>query len=249
MLSVSTIAKPSLENLGKFIFAMPWLVFGIQHFMYAGFLENLVPAYMPYRIFWVYLAGVGMFAAGVSLLINVKSPLAALCLGIMLACFILQLHVPLIYSDLSNNQNWMRGIQDLSIASVAFMLSGHVQLRKAMSYIYVVTIFIFGVYHFFGFKFITAKAPDYLPYTFLWDYFLGILLCVSSVAWLLNQHIKIAAMVIGCSLLVLVLLQLPVLFTDIKNPLKWVVIMLELCIASGAFVLIRFQNSFNPKSA
>lgn len=240
---------PSLENLGKFIFAIPWLVFGIQHFMYVGFLENLVPAYMPYRIFWVYLAGVGMFAAGVSLLINVKSPLAAFCLGIMLGCFILQLHVPLINADVGNNQNLMRGLQDLTIASVAFMLSDRLRLSKVAAYIYVVTIFIYGVYHFFGVKFITAKAPDYLPYTSLWDYFLGILVCISSVAWLLNRHTKIAAIIIGLSLLAFVLLQLPVLFADIKNPLKWVVIMLEFCIASGAFVLIRFQKSVNPKSA
>jgi uncharacterized membrane protein len=232
----------TLEKSGKYIFAIPWMVIGVQHFMYPDFLENLVPDYMPFRLFWVYFTGVGMIAAAASIIINVKSELAAVGLGVMLTCFIIQLHIPIISADVSNIQSWTRALQDLTIVSIAFMLSGRNELINATRYIYAACIFIFGAQHFLDLKFMTAKAPDYLPLTFIWNWLLGIVLCLAGIGMFTIRFFRISALTIGISLLGFVILQLPSLLADIKNPIKWIIMMLELVISSGAFILISFQK-------
>ena len=119
------------KSLGKTIrillvlFAVPWLVFGIQHFMYADFVATLVPAYFPARLFWAYFTGTAMVAAGISFIVNRMAWLAAALLGTMLVMFILLIHIPKLIGDSSVIQNWTRALQDIALASIAFMLAGN----------------------------------------------------------------------------------------------------------------------------
>ena len=39
------------------------IVFGAQHFMYAAFIATLIPAWIPFHLFWVYFTGAGFIVA------------------------------------------------------------------------------------------------------------------------------------------------------------------------------------------
>ena len=56
----------ALLNLGKYLFAVPFLIFGAFHFMSAEQMGGMVP--IPGGAIWVYLTGIGMIAAAVSIL-------------------------------------------------------------------------------------------------------------------------------------------------------------------------------------
>ncbi len=56
------------QTLGRFFVAISLVVFGVQHFMYGGFVAGLVPAWMPGRLFWAYFVGVAFFAAAAGIL-------------------------------------------------------------------------------------------------------------------------------------------------------------------------------------
>src|SRR5689334_6233097 len=105
------------------LFGIPWIVFGIQHFMYAGFVRDLVPAYMPVRIFWVYLTGVAMIAAGTGFIIRRQAQLAAFLLSCMLLLFILMLHPLLVAKEPQVGVHWTRVMQDIAIMGAAFGLA------------------------------------------------------------------------------------------------------------------------------
>jgi hypothetical protein len=49
-------------RLGRFLFALPLLVFGIQHSMYARYVATLVPSWIPGHLFWAYFVGVAFIA-------------------------------------------------------------------------------------------------------------------------------------------------------------------------------------------
>jgi len=49
---------------------------------------------MPFPIVWIYLTGVALLAAALSILINKKMKLATLLLAIMLVIFALSMHLP-----------------------------------------------------------------------------------------------------------------------------------------------------------
>ena len=57
------------------------IIFGAQHFMYAAFIATLIPAWIPFHLFWVYFTGTGFIIAGLSIASGVLARLAALGLS------------------------------------------------------------------------------------------------------------------------------------------------------------------------
>ena len=80
------------RTLGRFLFAIPFLLFGVMHFMFGGQMADLVP--LPLGIIWVYVTGVALIAASVSIMIGKKDKLATGLLGILLVLFALLVHIP-----------------------------------------------------------------------------------------------------------------------------------------------------------
>jgi uncharacterized membrane protein len=52
-----------LAQLGRYLFSLPLLIYGLQHFLYASFIATLIPAWMPARLFPAYFTGVAFIAA------------------------------------------------------------------------------------------------------------------------------------------------------------------------------------------
>lgn len=83
-----------LAYAGRIIYALPFVVFGILHFMNATAMAGIVPAYIPGGAFWVYLTGLAFLAAAVAMLVGRYVRLAGILLAAMLAIFVLTIHVP-----------------------------------------------------------------------------------------------------------------------------------------------------------
>jgi uncharacterized membrane protein len=230
------------------VFAVPWIIFGIQHFMYVDFVAKIVPAYFPAGWFWAYLTGAAMIAAGVSFIVNKKSSLAAALLGTMLLMFIVLIHVPTIAGD-SSAINWTRALQDLAIACIAFMLAGSVSKEKSKSeflenvgkssrFLFALLLIIFGVQQFLNLDFLTAKVPDYLPLRIFWVYLTGAAMIVTGVSVLANKKARPTAILTGVFLLTINLLYHGYLLANgLHNPLNWTAAMLDLAITCGVFIL------------
>jgi uncharacterized membrane protein len=80
---------------GRVLFGLCLVVLGVQHFMYAGFVASLVPAWIPGGgLFWNYATGVGMIAAGLAIGAHRLAAAAGLLLALMLGAFVVTLHAP-----------------------------------------------------------------------------------------------------------------------------------------------------------
>ncbi|NBC19418.1 MAG: DoxX family membrane protein [Bacteroidetes bacterium] len=109
----------STLKLGRILFALPFAVFGILHFMNASAMAGMVP--LPGGVFWVYLTGVALIAAAVSMLIGKYARLAALLLGVMLFIFVLSIHLP---DLLGGNQQAMSNLlKDFALGGAAWALA------------------------------------------------------------------------------------------------------------------------------
>jgi uncharacterized membrane protein len=232
----------------QIMFAVPWLIFGTQHFLYVDFVAGLVPQYFPVRTFWAYFTGAAMIAAGVSFIVNKKARLAAVLLGAMLLIFVLLMHVPKITGD-SSAIDWTRTLQDLAIASTAFMLAGALPKRKTENgivdkiarlsrYLFAILLIIFGVQQFLNLDFLTAKVAPYLPLRIFWVYLTGAAMVITGASVLVNKKARLAAFALGTLMLILnVLLHVYLLASAPHNPLYWTAAMLDLAITCGAFIL------------
>lgn len=230
------------------VFGVPWLVFGIQHFMYADFVAGLVPSYFPGRLFFAYFTGAAMFAAGVSLLVNIKARLATTLLGVMLLAFVLLIHIPKLAGD-ATVMNWTRAFQDVAIASAAFMLAGALSrqeterglfkiVAKLSCYMFAALLIVFGVYQFLNLDFLTAKVAPYLPLRMFWVYVTGTAMVVTAVSIFFRKKTMVTALALGIWILILnLLLHVHQLAGSPYNPIYWTGAMLELAITCGVFVL------------
>jgi uncharacterized membrane protein len=106
-----------LGKLGRLLFAGSMVIFGVQHFMYAGFIATLVTPWIPGHLFWVYLTGVGMIAAGLCMAIKKLGALAATWLGIMFLLWVIVLHGPRVLAQ-------PRNADELSSLLVALAMGG-----------------------------------------------------------------------------------------------------------------------------
>ncbi len=111
----------NLNKIGQILFALPFGVFGLFHFMMASQMAGAVPSWVPGGIFWVYVTGLALIAAAVSLVINKYAYYAALGLALLLVTFVLTVHLP---GMMGGDQMAMPGLlKDLALAGAALLVA------------------------------------------------------------------------------------------------------------------------------
>ncbi|MBT1706256.1 hypothetical protein, partial [Chryseosolibacter indicus] len=83
-----------LARSGRYMFAFMLTIFGIEHLLGAEFIGNMIPAWIPYHLFWAYFTGVALIAAGLAIFVNIKVRLAMYLLTVMLLLWLVLLHLP-----------------------------------------------------------------------------------------------------------------------------------------------------------
>lgn len=81
-----------MKTIGKYVYATPFLIFGIFHFLKADMYAGIVPSFIPFPVLWVYVTGAGLVAAAISIFINKKTKLATTLLAVLLGLFIVLVH-------------------------------------------------------------------------------------------------------------------------------------------------------------
>lgn len=91
---------------------------GIQHFIFIDFVKTLVPRWIPGDVFWSYVAGVGLAAAGVALITGIKRKLAALIAAWMVFIWFVVLHVPRGFGETASFNEWIAIFEALGVSAV-----------------------------------------------------------------------------------------------------------------------------------
>lgn len=121
-------------SLGRWVFALPFAIFGLFHFLNADAMANyVVPAYLPAKAIWVYLSGAGLIAATVSMLIGKYDKLATTLLGVFLLLLVLMVHLPGAMAGGEGAQASMSMLlKDLALAGAAMMYALNYAKDKAV---------------------------------------------------------------------------------------------------------------------
>ncbi len=119
--------KAMISNLGRILYAVPFIVFGFGHFMNAKMMSGMVP--VPGGVIWIYVTGACLLSAGVSIIIQKKASLACLLLGILLLLFVFSIHLPNLLSHDSTLKmmGFSNTLKDLCLAGAAFYMHGHLR--------------------------------------------------------------------------------------------------------------------------
>src|SRR6267143_1934207 len=87
--------------LPRFFVGIPSLFYGVEHLLHPAYapgvpLQKLTPEWIPGRIFLSYFVGVILIAAGVCLLVNKKTRIAATSLGLVILLTVLWIYLPML---------------------------------------------------------------------------------------------------------------------------------------------------------
>ncbi len=112
-------------NLGKYIFAIPFAIFGVMHLMNADAMAGMAPFG---GAIVVYITGIALIAAAVSIIIGKMDKLATALLALFLLLTVLFVHA----KGLSNAADEMASatamgnlLKDLALAGAAMLYASH----------------------------------------------------------------------------------------------------------------------------
>ncbi len=91
----SCAASPGSRPRRACLLSVFLIVCGVQHYVYAAFVDGMVPAWIPPgQRFWTYVTGASLVAGGAGLLVRPVARLAASMSALMIFLWVLLLHVP-----------------------------------------------------------------------------------------------------------------------------------------------------------
>lgn len=122
-----------LGEIGPWLFAIALIIFGAQHFMYAAYVATLIPGWIPGHLFFTYLSGAGMIAAGTSFATKIYSRLAGILLGSMFLFWVLFLHTPRVLAQVHNKDEWTSAFVALAMCGGAFVVAGTLRRSKEVA--------------------------------------------------------------------------------------------------------------------
>ncbi len=216
---------------GRLLFAIPMGVFGTEHFTDTKFVASIVPSWMPLHAFWVYLVGVSLIAAALSIILEKHARLAATLLGCMFLLFVVLMHIPNIVATHGARLFWAIGLRDTAFSGGAFALAGrHLQRTPSDGAPGLVTLarffvgipaIVFGLEHFLhptlapGVP-LAKLTPAWIPGHLFWAYLTGAALIVCGACIVVSKKERLAAVYLGIViLLVTTFVYLPIM---IANP-------------------------------
>jgi uncharacterized membrane protein len=219
------------QMLGRIFVAISLVVFGIQHFMYGGFVAGLVPLWMPGHLFWAYFVGVAFFAAAVGILYRIMARPAATLLGVMFFLFLVLLHIPRIIGNSGSANEWTSGFVALAMCGLAWALANASPLEerekadpflKLGRYFFALAIVAFGIQHFIYAHFAAGLGPPWFPGRPLWAYLTSGALAAAGTAIFLGRELRLAATLLGTLLLLFFLVvHVPRIVTRLHDPRPW----------------------------
>jgi len=217
--------------LSNLCYAVPLAVFGALHLWGVDFVLPLVPQYMPGRLFWAYLVGVALVAAGLSIAAKIQVRWSGLLVGIMLFLFVAMLDIPGSLSNPGDRFGWTVLIRESSFAGGGWVFAGSAIRGKAGGRLITVgrvliaiAALFFGIEHFLhpgGCPGIPLEklTPAWIPGRLLIGYLTGAILVVAGVFILMAKRTRMAATYLGAWLVLLVLfIYGPILIVSLADP-------------------------------
>jgi cell division protein FtsW (lipid II flippase) len=114
-----------LTKLGRILYAIPFGVFGIVHFIYPDKIGRDVPNFIFGRTLWAYITGLALIAACVSISSRILIKLSTVLLSILLLLFILTIHIPGMGNAATFDAALNALLKDSALLGAALFIAGY----------------------------------------------------------------------------------------------------------------------------
>jgi uncharacterized membrane protein YphA (DoxX/SURF4 family) len=258
-----------IEVCGRVFVAIAMVGFGIQQFLYKGFLAGveLLPERIPGHTIWADLAGAVLIVCGVLIAINKRSRLSAIILANLFFLSELFRRLPGIGAIVQDLSKRTVVFETLSLGAGCLILaamlpesesqtpaahpgpsSNSIAASKTAAIVgrifLVVSLAVFGWTHLLIPKFIAFLIPAWMPARLFLAYFTAVAFIAAAIAIAIKRLIVSASTLLGVMFFLwVVTLHAPRVAAALHNPDEWNSLFMCLAMSGICFVL---AASFNP---
>ena len=114
-----------ITPFGRIMFSITMISFGVSHFYYTDTVQNMVPGWISFHLFWTYFAGIALIGSGIAIITKFRIKLIGNLLGIMIFLWFILLHIPgAVANPVSNNGNEVTSMfSALAFSGIAFVIA------------------------------------------------------------------------------------------------------------------------------
>ncbi len=251
-------ASDRLLRVGRYLFALPLGLFGVQHVIYAHSpdLAN-IPPHIAGSAAAAYVYGVVLLAASVSLVTGWRAKTVAPTFGAVLLLDFLVIHVPRILADIGSGNLRTRGFETLALAATAFVLgaaSGATDPvverpeprlpAQAGRLLFAACLVQSGVQHFLRFSVIATLVPSWMPARTILAAVAGAGFLTAAVSFGCGRFMRLSGVLLATMFLIFVAsVHAPRVAHDLHDGHQWANLLVPVCLSGAALI---FAAVFSP---
>jgi uncharacterized membrane protein len=238
--------KDGAQGLAKIIrlaplfIAVPMAVFSGDHFVFIHSIATMVPAWIPWKLFWAYFVGFCLLGGGLSIALNKYAGLSAAMFGIMMWLFVILMDIPGVIQDPHDRFGWALMFREATFGAGAlayaatqteeWKIKGTHWILPVARFVIGIPLVFYAIEQFMHPLHVPAPpldkvVPPVVPLHMIWSPFSGVVFLIAGAALLINKQTRLAAASAGLiTLIVILFLYLPMLVqnaADINNGLNF----------------------------
>lgn len=113
-----------LTTIGRILFAIPFAIFGINHFLMTDYYVGMLTSFIPLGAYTIILTGIMLIAVSISIISKILVKFSTLILALLLLIFIITIHIPHLLTDTDNTVTIITLLKDISLMGGSLMISG-----------------------------------------------------------------------------------------------------------------------------
>jgi uncharacterized membrane protein YphA (DoxX/SURF4 family) len=114
----------NLTTLGRILFAIPFALFGINHFLMTDYYVGMLTSFVPNGAYTIIIVGILLIAVSISIISKKYVKFSTIILAILLFVFIVTIHIPHLFHDSDKTTTIIALLKDISLMGGSLMIAG-----------------------------------------------------------------------------------------------------------------------------
>ncbi len=115
----------NLATFGRILFALPFALFGINHFLMTDYYLGMLTSFVPLGGYTVLLTGLVMIGVSISIITKKFIRLSTLILAGLLFVFIVTIHIPHLFDGTDKTPIFIALLKDISLMGGSLMIAAY----------------------------------------------------------------------------------------------------------------------------
>lgn len=233
-----------MTKVGRFLFAVAILAFGVQHVIFVITGAGLGLPWTPVSRWLVWAVGLALLACGAGLIAGKQTRTAALALAVLMLLRALVVYAPKWFTAPRDPASWTSPFELLAIAGASLVLASGLSsdapilLSTAGRILFVASLEVFAIQHVLYGAFIATLIPGWIPEHLFWAYFVCFAFFASALAIAMERLARLAAMLLAVMFLLwVVILHVPRVAHAPRSGNEWTSLFAALAMGGGSLIM------------